>query len=123
MLAEGLDTYQQNLNIRQILAEEDKSNSGWRGIYHSVTNKIANALITQGRLVGALDAYQRSLAIRPILTEQDKSNPCWQRDLSVSYSNLGEVLVAKGNAPGGEEAQARIWPWALRRWRALPQKR
>ena len=98
-LAEGLDAYQQSLNIRQILAEEDKSNSGSQRDLLFSYSKVCNALNDARQFVNALDAYQRSLAIRQILTEQDKSNSCWQRDLSVSYNNVGEALVAKGKLP------------------------
>jgi len=43
-LAEGLDAYQQSLNIRQILAEEDKSNSGSQRDLLFSYSKVCNAL-------------------------------------------------------------------------------
>jgi tetratricopeptide (TPR) repeat protein len=81
-LAEALDAYQESSAIRQILAEQDKSNSGWQRDLSVSYDNVGDVLVKQGKLAAGLDAYQQSLAIRKTLAEQNTSNPDWQRDLS-----------------------------------------
>ena len=63
-------------------------------------NKVGDAQVAQGDLVGALKSYHDSLSVRDRLVKSDPSNVDWQRDLSVSYSKIGNVQVVQGTLGG-----------------------
>ena len=54
-LQDALDAYQQSLKIRQTLAEQGKSNSGWHRDLSVSYEKIGDVLVAQGKLQDALD--------------------------------------------------------------------
>jgi tetratricopeptide (TPR) repeat protein len=95
-LQDALDAYQQSLKIRQTLAAQGKSNSGWQRDLSASYIKVGDVLVAQGKLQDALDLYQQSLKIRQTLVEQDKSNSGWQRDLALSYQDVGDVWSSQG---------------------------
>jgi tetratricopeptide (TPR) repeat protein len=53
-LQEALDSYQQSLNIRRTLAEQDKSNAGWQRDLSVSLEKVGEVLVAQGKLDEAL---------------------------------------------------------------------
>jgi tetratricopeptide (TPR) repeat protein len=96
-LAEALDSYQQSLKIRQILAEQDKTNTGWQRDLSVSYAKVGEVLEAQGKLTEALDAYQQYLTILKRLAEQDKTNTGCQRDLIVSLHKVGTITAKMGD--------------------------
>jgi class 3 adenylate cyclase/tRNA A-37 threonylcarbamoyl transferase component Bud32/tetratricopeptide (TPR) repeat protein len=104
-LQEALDAYRQSLDIRRILAEQDKSNAGWQRDLAVSYDDVGGVLVAQGQLRKALNAYQQSLNIRRILAEQDKSNAVWQRDLIVSLYKVGTIAAKIGGNDNVTQAQ------------------
>ena len=49
-----LEAYQQSLKIRQTLAEQDKTNSGWQRDLSVSYEKVGNVLVARGKLQEAL---------------------------------------------------------------------
>jgi eukaryotic-like serine/threonine-protein kinase len=95
-LPEALDAYQQSLKIRQIPADQDKTNTGWQRDLLDSYVRLGDVLMAQGKLPDALDSYQQSSAIAKRLAEQDKANTDWQHYLVVSYEKIGDALEAQG---------------------------
>ena len=74
--------------------------AGWRRDVSVSYNKVGDALVAQGDLLGALKSFRDGLAIREELSRADPGNAGWRRDVSVSYNKVGEVLVAQGDLHG-----------------------
>jgi tetratricopeptide (TPR) repeat protein len=81
------------LNIRRILADQDKSNADWQRDLSVSYEKVGDVLKAQTRFPEAMDVYQRSLNIRRTLADQDRFNAGWQRDLIVSYYRAGTCMA------------------------------
>jgi tetratricopeptide (TPR) repeat protein len=92
-LQEALEAYQQSLKIRQTLAEQDKTNSGWQRDLSVNYEKIGDVLLAQGNLQEALEAYQQDLAIAKALAEQDPTNAVWQNGTAWSRYCVAKVLI------------------------------
>jgi hypothetical protein len=93
------------LAIRQILAEQNKTNPDWQRDLSFSYDNVGDVLVKQGKLGEALDAYQQSLAIRQILAEQDKSNPDSQRALILSLYQVGATAATIGGNDNVARAQ------------------
>jgi tetratricopeptide (TPR) repeat protein len=104
-LQEALEAYQQSLKIRQTLAEQDETNSGWQRDLAVSYNRVGDVLVAQGKLQEALEAYQQSLKIRQTLAEQDKTNSGWQRDLIVTLYRVGAITGEIGGKHNVTQAQ------------------
>ncbi len=96
-LGEALDSYRNDLAVRERLAKADPTNPGWQRDLSMSYNKIGDVLLAQGNLTDALKSYRDDLAVREQLAKADPTNPGWQRDLSMSYNKVGDVLLAQGN--------------------------
>ena len=111
------------LAIREKLAAQDPSNTGWQRDLSVSFERIGDVQSAQGNLEAALKAYEDELAIPEKLAAQDPSNTEWQRDLSVSFSGSatcrarGAIWTPRSRRMRTGSPSARSWP----RWtRATP---
>jgi tetratricopeptide (TPR) repeat protein len=92
-LSEALDAYQQSLKIRQVLAEQDKTNTGWQRDLAMSYDRIGEVLEAQGKLPEALDAYRDYFDISDMLASRDPSNATWQNGAAWSRYCIASVLL------------------------------
>jgi tetratricopeptide (TPR) repeat protein len=92
-LQEALEDYQQSLKIRQTLAEQVKTNSGWQRDLSVSYDRVGDVLVAQGKLQEALDAYQQELMVDKKLASQDPSNADWQNDAAWSRYCVARILI------------------------------
>ena len=86
-------SYQQGLNDRQTLAEQDKSNAGWQRDLSVSYEKVGDVLVAQGDLAGALKNYRDEFAITEKLASQDPTNAAWQNNAAWSRYRVAQVLI------------------------------
>jgi tetratricopeptide (TPR) repeat protein len=98
--AAALAAHESGLAIRERVAKQDLSNTGWQRELATSYKLVGFARQMKGDLPDALAALQSDLAITERLTRQDPTNAMWQLDLSNSYGSIGALKYGQDDLPG-----------------------
>ncbi|OUS09096.1 hypothetical protein A9Q90_04255, partial [Gammaproteobacteria bacterium 54_18_T64] len=87
----ALESYRKSMAIRQQLANNDPSNSGWQRDLSIAHERLGDTLRLQGDIAAAITAYQRSRAIILSLTQRYPENEQFQRHEKITLSRLQDL--------------------------------